>query len=384
MIAATRSRAQNGDVPTTRVDEKREFSRLLHRALDVGAFFDAVDRALVRLVPFDSSCWLGLDPSTLLPTSHFTRESDGYDHLMQIAANEFLDEDVNKFILLARAAPPVGRLREATGGAPATSKRFREVLVPHGFAHGDELRAVFFEGDSAWGCVALHRRRGEFTDSEVQLVAELGTIIGEGIHRAVLLTALMTGPGPDLPGLILVGPDGSIERHTPAAARLLAEIVDSTGTSTGLPLVVASLVAKARCTGSAEKVEVATAHLPRKGGGWHLLYASLLDDRPDGRVAVMVYPEKAPDLSPVMAAAHFLSARERQVTSLVLQGCSTQEIASRLHVSPYTVQDHLKKVFAKVGVRSRRELVAQIFAQHYAPLLGAKTPINPDGGFDIS
>ena len=89
---------------TTRVDEKRQFSQLLHRALDIGAFFDAVDRALVRLVPFDSSCWLGLDPSTLLPTSHFTREPDAYDHLTQIAANEFLDEDVNKFSALARAA----------------------------------------------------------------------------------------------------------------------------------------------------------------------------------------------------------------------------------------------------------------------------------------
>lgn len=61
-------------MPTTSVEERREFSRLLHSALDIGGFFDAVDRALARLVPFDTSCWLGLDPSTLLPTSHFTRE----------------------------------------------------------------------------------------------------------------------------------------------------------------------------------------------------------------------------------------------------------------------------------------------------------------------
>ena len=366
------------------MDEKRQFSQLLHRALDLGAFFDAVDRALGRLVPFDSSCWLGLDPSTLLPTSHFTREPDAYDHLTQIAANEFLDEDVNKFSALAWASSPVGLLSHATGGTPARSKRFREVLVPHGFAHGDELRAVFIDGDAVWGGVALHRRHGEFSSSEAQLVADLGPIIGEGIHRAVLFTALMTGPGPGLPGLILVRPDGSIESITPAAASLLAEIVDSTGRSPGLPLVVASLVAKVRGTAPTEKGDGATARLPRKAGGWHLLYASLLDGRPDGRVGVMVYPEKTPELPPVVAAAHDLTSREREVTSLVLQGCSTKEISARLHVSPYTVQDHLKKVFAKVGVRSRRELVARIFAQHYAPRLGAGSPINPDGGFEIS
>ena len=48
-------------------------------------------------------------------------------------------------------------------------------------------------------------------------------------------------------------------------------------------------------------------------------------------------------------------------------GQSTKAIAQRLAVSPYTVQDHLKPIFDKTGVRSRGELVGQIFLQHYAP-----------------
>jgi DNA-binding CsgD family transcriptional regulator len=80
-------------------------------------------------------------------------------------------------------------------------------------------------------------------------------------------------------------------------------------------------------------------------------------------------PSRAPELAPLIAAEYGLTARERTVTELVAQGLPTDAISRRLHLSPYTVQDHLKAIFEKTGVGSRGELVARLFFEHYRPRL---------------
>jgi DNA-binding CsgD family transcriptional regulator len=51
-----------------------------------------------------------------------------------------------------------------------------------------------------------------------------------------------------------------------------------------------------------------------------------------------------------------LTESEFTVVSLVAQGATNREVAERLFLSPYTVNSHLRHVFAKLGIRSRVEL----------------------------
>ena len=69
--------------------------------------------------------------------------------------------------------------------------------------------------------------------------------------------------------------------------------------------------------------------------------------------------EGAPPLSPDAPRAPFdaLSARERAVASLVQRGLRNKEVASELGLTEGTVKVHLHKVFDKLGIRGRTELI---------------------------
>jgi DNA-binding CsgD family transcriptional regulator len=55
-----------------------------------------------------------------------------------------------------------------------------------------------------------------------------------------------------------------------------------------------------------------------------------------------------------------LTAQERQIARLARDGLSNPEIGARHFLSPRTVEWHLRKVFSKLGIRSRRELAAAL------------------------
>ena len=80
-----------------------------------------------------------------------------------------------------------------------------------------------------------------------------------------------------------------------------------------------------------------------------------------------------------------LTPRERDVVGLLMSGASTRQIASETHLTVGTVHTYLKRIYPKLGVRSRVELVARmigtdglVFGHHHHPTSAPVPAVLPD------
>jgi DNA-binding CsgD family transcriptional regulator len=208
----------------------------------------------------------------------------------------------------------------------------------------------------------------------VRFVASLAGPLADGLRRAALLGDAAVD-GDDVAALIVLAADDTVEMANSAADQRLDELGVG-DRHPRLPLVVRAVAHRARRAAAEDGRDrpsggIARARVRTHAGHWLVVRGSLLGDGPGSRVAVLIKAARPPELAPLIADAYALSRRERLVTELVARGLSTHEIAGRLHISAYTVQDHLKAIFDKTGCGSRGDLVAQLFFRHYAPRLTA-------------
>jgi DNA-binding CsgD family transcriptional regulator len=308
---------------------------------------------LGRHVRFDAACSATLDPATLMWTSCEVLGGRDLTFEARLFDVEYRREDVAKLTDIARRASPVAVLSVETQGDLARSERYREVHVPAGL--GDEIRLLLMDGGVSWGCLHLSRELGArpFSRADATALARLSAPLARALRHTLLRMALRAGAAGSAHALALIQArrDGTLETSDDARAIL--------GTAPGAALhaAVHGLILRARAG------QLARVSCPTADGGWAILHATRLG----ADVGLIVERARPVDLADVVVSALGLSPRERTLVAAVARGLSTKEIASALGISEWTVQDHLKSIFAKANVTSRQALVAAIFFGHWAP-----------------
>jgi DNA-binding CsgD family transcriptional regulator len=348
---------------------RETIAELTEAVVDPVELVGEVAERVRRVVPYDAGTWGVTDPETLIPGAVLTVDAVVDDAACRVKQRtELTQADFLRFDDLDRRRRTAASLAAETGGELSRSARHRDVFGPLGM--GDELRLLARSGDATWGTGSLVRGADapDFGHEEVRYVASIAQLLGDGLRAGLARTALAAAGG--TPGMLVLDADWRVEASTAAADRWLARLpgAEDPGLPSAITMVAAQAWAAADTTGGPgtsppSAVRPARVRLRLRDGGWLLVHGDVLAGAGEPRVAIVLEPAGRAELLPLLMALHGLTERERQVTTLLVAGLATDEIAQRLSISRHTLRDHTKAIFAKVGVGSRPELTAVLGAE---------------------
>jgi DNA-binding CsgD family transcriptional regulator len=358
--------------PGTRERVLQRIERLAFEGLDAVTFLSEAGKALERAVPFDPQTlptpyWVTIDPASLLVTS--VVEGGHGQQPCEMSPQEWAEFEYGEQGLGNRVRDVIRHPRGVQSASdllhahPDQADEFRALLADIGAEH-EVLVALRAVDGMHWGAVYLNREPGrpDFSPDEREFLGRVAPHLAEGVRRGLLIGEAADPQGPSAPAITVLDADLELEACTPGAERWLAALPQAA--SGHLPLAVLSV---AQSVFRAEHKTPASVRVHTDTRGWVMLHGQALAGARGRRAVITIQPVGPEQITALLMSAYGLTDREEQVTRHVLQGRSTAEIAAALAISGYTVQDHLKSVFEKTSVSSRRELAGRVFARHYEP-----------------
>lgn len=323
---------------------------------DVLASLDETLRFLRRTVGYSEGTAMAMDPEVVLPTQFVTTFPADREVALRACRNEQRDVDVFKFRDLAQSALHLSTLSADHDPECKASIRWQELILPRERRH--ELRAALVDNQGkCWGALAIYRRdRIRFSPADLDTVSGVLSARASHLARSMVLSR---APGtPEFPTSLLIDESGTVIDAPDRALCWLDEIA-RTDVLDRVGMLLASLAARVRFMDDrGETPQPVQVRMRSAGGAWTTLIAEPWQDTRDaGGIPVIVMATDPAQLFPLQAAAFALTPREADVVRDVLAGLDTKSVARHLSISGLTVQDHLKSVFDKTGVHSRRELV---------------------------
>ncbi|MGV1009545.1 MAG: helix-turn-helix transcriptional regulator [Dermatophilaceae bacterium] len=331
---------------------RRDIAALAASGLGVSEMHRAAIGLVDRHVGTDLTCWACIDPESLV-ISTMTGGQTGIPAQFEplLAHAEYSAAEPHTFAGLARHNHGLAKLSELSQRDRERCARLTTVWRPLGLDR--ELRVLFRVDGACWGAAGMVRAGADFSERECEFLAAVAPAVAAATRLAVRTEVgrhLTAGP----PAVVVVRPDGALGALT-AAAREWQERLDEI--APGRFLLMMQVMAAGVLAATTDTFH---ARLRDGRGSWAVLQASRLIGPDEEQVAVVIEPATGDRLLGMLLEAYALTQREREVCRQVIAGRSTADIAGRLVISANTVQDHLKSVFAKVGVRSRGELVARL------------------------
>lgn len=332
--------------------------------LEWPAFCDQLVGCLQRGVGFDGWCLAQTDPETLLPARAAAGNSPVGGRQQRFWELEHQAPGAGSLASLASGAASARALSLSTGGDLARSRRWDEIMRPSGA--GDELRAALVTGGYCWGSLSLYRASASrrYSPEDVRYVAQVLRPAAAGVRGT--WTAGLPGcfRPEEGPGTVVAAADGTLVTATKQARRWLARLDQAAQPGLGQTIMYA-VTTRVAALASAGVAEPAASARTRTGDGcWLDIHAAALDrPGPGCGIAVTLQAAAPSRISPLLMAAHALSARERQVARLTIDGRAPAEIARTLHISLNTAKDHSKAIFRKTGTHSRAELTRCLAGQ---------------------
>jgi DNA-binding CsgD family transcriptional regulator len=335
----------------------REILQLTRQNLSIVEFVEKAKQAMQQRVAFDSYGMVLFDPATMLPTQKMVDPSIPPEMVMESLSRTLneggcLDDSIGQW-------PLASRLSNGAHSALERNTRYRQGLQPYGM--GDEVRMRLAVDGRTWGALKMQRHAGEpdFEDADVALLAQASPALAMGLRRTFLSRPVSVSKQLDSPAVIVLSSDDRVVSCTDTARELLAAMAGGVGLGPDrLPIVVHVMAWYARRPNGAP----ARARLRMHDGHWITVRAATLDG--GERVALVMESSRPSEVAALLLDAYGLTQRESQIARHVIRAFSTEDVADALGISPYTVQDHLKSIFDKMGLSSRRELAARVYLAH--------------------
>jgi DNA-binding CsgD family transcriptional regulator len=313
---------------------------------------------LRRVIGFDRYCWPVADPQTLLPMDAIA-EHDYGPGVPRALFLEYSGRDFAAKHELALRPGPATSLSAETGGDLAISPRWDEVMRPVGI--GDVAVVACRDRLGTWGWLEAYRDRDDppFGEAELELLGRVAGGFGSAMRRRVMVGAPAAPAEPRPPGVLIVDQDLKVVSST-AGARAWLDAMPAAEVYAALGMLPAAFYAAASLALSRGDGRGTHALSRTVDGRWLTIEVAPLNGPHEGWVAVNLRTGTAAETFDLLCRAYGLTQRERAITALLLEGLDTRAISRRLSISSYTIQDHLKAVFDKVGIHSRGELVARL------------------------